>query len=184
MSLYLAELFHSYCCTEISISFEKTSYGVRETDGRQDKLITLIKDDNVKTERDLEVVLQLAPASGIDSAIFSKQRLLSCKARQLISIAIYAQFSHSFILLLKPFTDQDFALEKSTVSVIVFPSNKQVKHVPFTVIDDSVAEFREQFRLLVSVPQNGGFRLGEDMFTTVYIADDDSDSKESFRTLF
>ena len=44
-----------------------------ETDGRQDKLITLIKDDNIKTERDLEVVLQLAPGSGIDAATFSKQ---------------------------------------------------------------------------------------------------------------
>ena len=61
--------------------------------------------------------------------------------------------------------------------MLVFPSTKQVEHIPFTVIDDNVAEFREQFQLFIAVPQDGGYRIGDKMLTAVYITDDDSDGK-------
>ena len=62
----------SYSCAEIRISFERSKYEVRETDGRQDNLISLITENNIVTERNLDVILQLSPPVGEADAIISK----------------------------------------------------------------------------------------------------------------
>lgn len=50
-------------------------------------------------------------------------------------------------------------------------------YIPFTIIDDHLPEFRERFNLIISIPKNGGYRVGSKIFTDVYIKDDDSEGK-------
>ena len=61
------------------------------------------------------------------------------------------------------------------IEMLLFPRSQQVLYIPFTVINDNVAEFQERFDLLVSVPKNGGYRIGENLFADVFIRDDDSE---------
>ena len=60
---------------DIQLSFNNSQYEVNETTGSHEQLITIVKEDDIKTEQVLQVLVQLSPLSGDGIAGNGKQRI-------------------------------------------------------------------------------------------------------------
>lgn len=57
--------------------------------------------------------------------------------------------------------------------MLTFQPEDEKIFIPFTVLEDTIAEYRERFNLVLSVPINGGWQIGTIQSTNVYIEDND-----------
>ena len=76
------------------------------------------------------------------------------------------------IIFNNPIAGKDFDIE-SDLLMLTFQPDVANMYIPFSVKEDTIAEIREKFILLLSVPIGGGWRVGSIQGTSVFIEDND-----------